>query len=78
MSAIKLLSQPNHCPGCYVLDLYCKYENPDHEYQEFPHFPDGCHTYGEAARKARKWGWVLHRDGTATCPKCAKALGLRS
>jgi hypothetical protein len=24
--------------------------------------------------RARKWGWILHKDGLATCPKCAHAL----
>lgn len=73
-----LLDQPEWCPGAYSLHLYCKYENPAHSYGEFPHEPHGCQTYGQAARRARRWGWILHRDGTATCPKCARALRART
>jgi hypothetical protein len=69
-----LLARPEWCPGAYLLHLYCKYENPDHAFKEFPHEVDDCQTYGEAASVARGWGWILHRDRTATCPKCAKAL----
>lgn len=72
--AFKLRSIPERCPGIYVLHLYCKYENPDHGFEEFPHEPHPCQTHGEAARMARSWGWSLHRDGTATCPRCAKRL----
>ena len=55
--------------GGYTLDLYCDHKNKDHEYNEFPH------TYyeqlGSLCRKnARRDGWILHKDGTATCPKC--------
>lgn len=77
MSAVKPKLRPDaetqDCPGCYVLHLYCKYENPDHAFDEFPH--EYNHELGSVCRSdARKAGWILHRDGTATCPKCAKAL----
>ena len=56
--------------GCYALDLYCDKENKDHEYGEFPH--QYCHEYGNVCRKAaKKAGWVFHRDGTQSCPKCS-------
>lgn len=70
----KLVASPEVCPGSYSLHLYCKYQNDEHAYGEFPHEPPNCQTYGEAARVARLWGWKLHRDGTATCPKCVAAL----
>lgn len=73
-TAFRLLADPLTCPGGYVLHLYCRYENPDHGFREFPHSPDSVKTYGEAKRWAGKRGWILHRDGTATCPKCAKRL----
>jgi hypothetical protein len=78
MSA-EIRPDPNalRCPGGYSLHLYCKWINPEHAFNEFPHEPEGCQTYAQAARIARRWGWVLHADGTATCPKCAKALGKR-
>ena len=60
--------------GGYSLDLYCRFEGkwPDmrHEFDEFPHQYCG-ETFGECARMARSAGWVIHRDQTATCPKCA-------
>lgn len=69
------LERPEHCPGCYSLHMYCKYENPAHVWNEFPHeFGEGCETGGEARAIARRCGWILHRDGTATCPKCVRAL----
>jgi hypothetical protein len=71
---ISPLKSPNTCPGAYELHLYCKYKNPDHDFDEFPHIPSQCQTRGEAVGAMRRIGWVLHRDGTATCPKCNKAL----
>lgn len=76
MNKPRLLAHPNTCPGAYVLHLYCKYENEDHAWGEFPHQPVDVQTASGAARQARWMGWKLHDDGTATCPKCAKALGL--
>lgn len=73
--ALKLHKDPNSCPGAYSLDCYCKYENPAHDPIEFPHQFVG-ETYGVCARQARRRGWVLHRDGFATCPKCVAALKL--
>lgn len=69
-----LSADPLPCPGSYDLHLYCKYENEDHEFQEFPWTIGDFQTYGRAARWARSRGWILHRDGLATCPKCARAL----
>jgi hypothetical protein len=70
----KLLANPIFWAGAYSLHLYCKYENAQHGFDEFPHEIYDCQTYGEAASKARSLGWILHRDNTATCPKCALAL----
>lgn len=75
-SAIQLLENPLHCPGTYTLDLYCKWKNPAHLWTEFPHEIVQFQTYAAAAKFARLRGWILHRDGYATCPKCAAALGL--
>lgn len=76
MGEIKLRDNPEHCPGGYSLHLYCRYENPEHRFDEFPHEIDDFETYGEAASGARSYGSILHRDRTATCPKCARALRL--
>lgn len=75
MSKLTLKASPDYCPGSYDLHLYCKYENPRHGWDEFPHHYSGEYqTYGEAAAAARSAGWILHRDGLATCPKCASDL----
>lgn len=71
---IELREQVEVCPGAYDLHLYCKWSNPEHEFDEFPHQPTEVQTYGEAVAKARSWGWVIHRDQTGTCPKCARWL----
>ena len=76
--AIELLERPELCPGAYSLHLYCKYKNPAHEVNEFPHEPTQCQTRGEAVTMARGWGWLLHRDGTATCPKCSRGLAMEA
>ena len=56
--------------GCYALDLYCDRENPAHAYNEFPHqFTDEMGSRCRAA--ARTAGWIIHRDGSAICPKCS-------
>jgi hypothetical protein len=73
MGKLKPLKMPEYCPGCYSLHLYCKWENDDHLLREFPHeFGEGCETGGQARNQARRLGWILHNDGTGTCPKCAK------
>lgn len=59
--------------GGYCLDLYCKYKNPAHVYAEFPH--QFTAELGSTCRAdAKKAGWLIHRDNTATCPKCAELL----
>lgn len=64
--------RPEYCPGCYSLHLYCDHENPAHRSGEFPHeYGQECETGAQARREAREAGWVLHRDNTATCPKCS-------
>lgn len=70
---IKPLDSPLRMASGYTLDLYCKYKNPAHKWDEFPHqyFDEhGPNTH----RSARKAGWLIHKDRTATCPKCAKEL----
>jgi hypothetical protein len=75
----KLKEGPEFCPGGYSMFFYCKYENPEHPFYgmasgSFMTESDQCETRGEALRQAREAGWIYHRDGTATCPLCAKAL----
>lgn len=70
---VKLID-PMPCPGSYTLDLYCDHDNPDHTRCEFPHEIGDAVSESEARRIARSLGWKLHRDGTATCPKCVRDL----
>lgn len=70
----RLKANPVNYAGCYSLDLYCKYESAQHRHGEFPH--SYTSESGEGARaQARRVGWLIHRDRTATCPKCAAQLG---
>lgn len=69
------LSKPTLCPGSYDLHLYCDHENPAHGFREFPWHISEFQTSRDARAAARRKGWKLHRDGSATCPKCSKALG---
>jgi hypothetical protein len=59
------------CPGGYALDLYCDHIAPWHEHNGFPH-TFHSETGSNARKQARRTGWKLHDDGTATCPRCAK------
>ncbi|WNL50808.1 hypothetical protein RPALISO_221 [Ruegeria phage RpAliso] len=85
MSDVKRTLNPNplQYAGGYSLDLYCKFDVVKDDDGGYFHHRDasGAHFYGEtrgeAMRAARAAGWTIHRDRTATCPSCAKALGLR-
>lgn len=61
----------------YTMDLYCRYTG-DYAHDTKTH---GAVFYGrsqsEVHRDARAAGWILHRDGTASCPACVKEHGLR-
>lgn len=67
----KLHDQPMYHAGGYVLHLYCKYEHPE-ELQDtlFAEYcTEGKNAYSDARNLARKDGWILHKDGSCTCPK---------
>lgn len=71
MTKPTLLPRPVQIASGYSLDLYCKYLNPAHKFREFPHQYTG--EYGpDVFNKARAAGWVIHKDRTATCPKCPR------
>ena len=63
------LTKPLHYASGYTLDLYCDHHNDDHGFNAGPTTYFG-ETFAECAKQARKEGWVLHKDQTATCPKC--------
>ena len=64
-----------YCPHGYTLRLYCKHFSyftrgvcdPDKDYETQPVEYTG-EVGSEVRSKARKDGWTLHRDGSATCP----------
>lgn len=65
-----------HIVSGYTLWLYCckchgeKWNlRPSNIIREIA--TEGPKCYGEARRIARKEGWVLHKDGFASCPKCS-------
>lgn len=68
---IEALAVPIAYAGCYSLHLYCDHDNPAHGWDEFPHEYDEFERGSQARSKARADGWIIHRDRTATCPKCA-------
>lgn len=69
----ELAVNANMVAGGYALDLYCKYVHPYGGQFEFPHQYTG-ELGSDCRRRARKAGWIIHRDGYATCPECAKKL----
>lgn len=71
---MKLREQPQEIVEGWAMDLYCRY------IVDYRHDADtwgvsiGGPSKHEAHKEARRLGWRLHRDGTATCPRCMKAI----
>lgn len=51
----------------YDMQIYCQFCLKHAEYTD-----DGIDCYSLCRRRARRNGWVLHKDGFATCGDCAK------
>jgi len=71
------LKSPNVYSGGYLLHIYCDQEgcyglasicNSERGFLEIGDQP----TKSKSMRVARKIGWKIHKDGTATCPYCLK------
>ncbi len=79
MSRLTRHPTPEYCPGAYVFYAYCAWINPEHPWSRGPYMveADQVETRGQAKAQLRKAGWVFHKDGTATCPKCAPLVGVR-
>jgi len=77
MSERRLKDNPQVVVEGWALDLYCRY-NVDvvHDMDSWG-VSIGGFSKSDARAEAKALGWVIHRDRTATCPKCAKALELR-
>lgn len=59
----------------YNLDLYCKVcDGLKHSFREgyriAEYYADGPRCYHIVRKQARRDGWILHKDGYATCPRC--------
>jgi hypothetical protein len=74
----KPVLRPNPLPVVegWAMDLYCKYTADVIHDIDTHGVSYGGHTRADARAQAKEAGWILHRDGTATCRRCAKALGL--
>jgi hypothetical protein len=74
MPTLKRVENPISCPEGYSMDLYCdRWDGSFDTVHGYAPFPVQYHgdTRGECAREARRDGWILHTDYTATCPKCS-------
>lgn len=57
----------------YTIHLYCRNADCPVYRGDGPQdeaFGEGPHAYHEARTMARKKGWILHKDNSATCPTC--------
>jgi hypothetical protein len=61
---------PNQYASGYTLDLYCDRDRNAWDHRWDQSFYD--QTFRECAKEARRVGWTIHKDGTATCPVCNK------
>jgi hypothetical protein len=55
----RLRHYTQRCPSGYHMDFYCKYENPEHDFQEFPFTPYNVETFRQAVNQARKVGCMM-------------------
>lgn len=68
---------PEKFGGGYSLELYCdRIVDDDVHDRSMPEQFTG-QTFGQCARTARAYGWIIRRDHTATCPDCVRELRLR-
>lgn len=69
---LKEIKNPITFASGYSLDMYCKFDNDKHSFQEFPHQYLG-ETFKECADEALREGWKInYKTRLAICPKCAK------
>jgi len=66
-----LLDDPLKCSRGYSMDVYCKYKHEHMWMKEHSYSGESLH---DCLRQARKDGWIIHRDWTATCPDCADKI----
>lgn len=76
-TGLKECERPEGCPGAYSFHAYCRWDNPAHDFFEFPHEADQPQTLRQAKSQLRKRGWVFHDEddrALASCPKCVRRL----
>jgi hypothetical protein len=68
----EMLAHPMPVVEGYVIDLYCKYKVDDTRHFDYWGVTFSGHSRAKARQDAKNSGWKFHRDGTATCPMCAR------
>jgi hypothetical protein len=61
-----------HAAGDVSMEITCRY-TPDSHYGAWTAMIVGT-SRSDVENKARRQGWILHRDGTATCRECNPAF----
>jgi len=65
--------------GGYTLDLYCDFtavvrgqvtDSVGHEYNDFYQYAGSKRS--DCVAEARSDGWMFHRDGKHSCPRCRR------
>lgn len=58
----------------WAMDLYCQYTVDVAHDMDTHGVSFGGVSRADARRQAKARGWILHRNGFATCPRCAAIL----
>lgn len=58
----------------WAMDLYCQYTVDVAHDCDTNGISIGGRDRADAHRQAKARGWILHRNGFATCPQCARKL----
>lgn len=77
MTERKLRDSPLPVVEGWAMDLYCRYTVDIVHDMNTHGVSIGGVSRADAHGEAKNLGWMFHRDGTASCPACVRALGLR-
>ena len=58
----------------WAMDLYCQYSAGVEHDMDTHGVSFGGVDRADARRQARARGWILHHNGFATCPQCARRV----
>lgn len=70
----KRRNEPTPIVEGWAMDLYCQYTVDVSHDMDTHGVSIGGVDRADARRQARAMGWVLHHDGFATCPRCARRI----